>query len=91
MADSDPRDSPVIDDPALTGPETASGPGAASESPLPTPARSATADGPLTLQTDLLGPLTLPDGAARAPELAELSRRAALYATRARGDGTRRA
>ncbi len=55
----------------------------------PTPATSA--QGPLTLQTDLLGPLTLPDGADRAAELADLSRRAALYATRARGEGTRRA
>lgn len=42
------------------------------------------------LQTTLLGPLTVPDGAARAAELEDLSRRAAVYATRARGDGTRR-
>lgn len=47
--------------------------------------------GYVTLQTGLFGPLTVPDGAARADELEELSRRAALYATRARGDGTRRA
>ena len=47
--------------------------------------------GSLTLQTTLFGPLTVPDGAARAAELEELSRRAAVYATRARGDGTRRA
>ncbi len=33
----------------------------------------------------------MPDGAAHAAELEELSRRAAVYATRARGDGTRRA
>jgi hypothetical protein len=33
----------------------------------------------------------VPDGAARAAELEELSRRAAVYATRARGDGTRHA
>jgi site-specific recombinase XerD len=33
----------------------------------------------------------VPDGAAHAAELEELSRRAAVYATRARGDGTRRA
>jgi site-specific recombinase XerD len=45
----------------------------------------------LTLQTTLFGPLSVPDGAARAAELEELSRRAAVYATRARGDGTRRA
>ena len=47
--------------------------------------------GALVLQTALFGPLTVPDGAARAAELEELSRRAAVYATRARGDGTRRA
>jgi hypothetical protein len=33
----------------------------------------------------------VPNGAGRAAELEELSRRAAVYATRARGDGTRRA
>ena len=33
----------------------------------------------------------MPNGAARAAEIEELSRRAAVYATRARGDGTRRA
>jgi site-specific recombinase XerD len=33
----------------------------------------------------------VPDGAARAAEIEELSHRAAVYATRARGDGTRRA
>jgi site-specific recombinase XerD len=49
------------------------------------------APGPLTLQTTLFGPLTVPDGAEHAAEIEELSRRAALYATRARGDGTRRA
>ncbi len=46
--------------------------------------------GPVVLQTSLLGPLTVPDGIARADDLEDLSRRAALYATRARGDGTRR-
>src|SRR6516162_5661251 len=91
MPDSAPRDPPSTDDPALTGPATAPAPTARSPDPLPAPAPPATPDGPLTLQTELLGPLTLPDGAARAAELAELSRRAALYATRARGDGTRRA
>src|SRR5690242_16286104 len=91
MPDSDPRAPPSTDDPALTGPATAPPQAIPSAGPLPSPARSAAPDGPLTLQTDLLGPLTLPDGAARAAELAELSRRAALYATRARGDGTRRA
>ena len=52
---------------------------------------SAGADRIVVLQTDLLGPLTVPASADRAAELAELSRRAAVYATRARGDGTRRA
>ena len=44
----------------------------------------------LILQTTLFGPLAVPNGAARAAEIEELSRRAAVYATRARGDGTRR-
>jgi hypothetical protein len=39
----------------------------------------------------MFAPLAVPDGDARAAELEELSRRAAVYATRARGDGTRRA
>src|SRR5690348_3888055 len=91
MSDSEPLDSPPSDNPDLTGRETAPALAVRSEGPLPAPAPPATPDGPLTLQTELLGPLTLPDGAARAAELAELSRRAALYATRARGDGTRRA
>lgn len=43
------------------------------------------------LQTGLFGPLTLSGDRPDAGELEELSRRAALYATRARGDGTRRA
>jgi integrase len=47
--------------------------------------------GSLVLQTMLLGPLRLPAGAGRAAEIEDLSRRAAIYATRARGDGTRRA
>src|SRR5207245_1505630 len=41
--------------------------------------------------TTLLGPLLVPDGAGRAAELEALTARAAVYATRARGDGTRRA
>src|SRR5690242_19149293 len=57
--------------------------GASPGSPVPA--------GSLILQTTLLGPLTVPDGAAHAAELEELSRRAAVYATRARGIGTRRA
>jgi hypothetical protein len=47
--------------------------------------------GTLVLQTMLLGPLRLAAGADRAAEIEDLSRRAAFYATRARGDGTRRA
>src|SRR4051812_47485010 len=63
---------------------------ASTAGPLPCSDQPAT-DGSLTLQTTLFGPLSVPDGAARAAELEELSRRAAVYATRARGDGTRRA
>jgi len=47
--------------------------------------------GLLRLETSLLGPLLIPHGAGRAAELEELSARATQYATRARGDGTRRA
>jgi site-specific recombinase XerD len=57
----------------------------------PVSADHAVSLGRFTLETVLLGPLTVPDGAARAAEIEELSRRAAMYATRARGDGTRRA
>ena len=75
---------------ARAPPATAPGP-----SPLPSPTPSPTdteaADGPFILATTLLGPLTVPAGAARAAELEELARRAAVYATRARGEGTRRA
>jgi len=46
--------------------------------------------GCLTLRTDLLGDLQVPGGAGRAAELDALAARAALYATRARGPGTRR-
>jgi site-specific recombinase XerD len=49
------------------------------------------APGALLLQTSLFGPLRVPAGAGRAEELEDLSRRAAVYATRARGEGTRRA
>ena len=84
---------------ALTGPEIAAPiDPAAGPSPLPSPAGRSTpagersaATGPLTLETSLLGPLSVPDGAGRAAEIEELSRRAARYATRAKGDGTRRA
>jgi site-specific recombinase XerD len=60
---------------------------APSSAPASRPADGTT----LTLQTTLFGPLAVPNGAARAAEIEELSRRAAVYATRARGDGTRRA
>ena len=61
---------------------------------LPAPRQTATVEptaGPFTLETALLGPLSIPGGAARAEEIAALSHRAALYATRAHGAGTRRA
>jgi len=65
--------------------------------PLPAPATGSPCPAaPVTLHTTLLGPLTLPAGVARAGgaahagDLEELARRAALYATRAKGDGTRR-
>jgi hypothetical protein len=50
-------------------------------------------EGPQVLETSLLGPLAVPAGAISAVDLADLSRRAAVYATRARarGNGTRRA
>ena len=85
--------------PETTSPAAAPAPGplpAPAAPPPPEPASRAAPSGPvragsLTLHTTLLGPLTVPDGAAHAAELEELSRRAAVYATRARGDGTRRA
>ena len=55
------------------------------------PIQSAAPDGALRLDTHLLGPLMVPGGACRATELQALSSRAAVYATRARGDGTLRA
>ena len=88
-----PATAPAVDDPAagpsplpvLPGSQT---PGAEAGSHR---AAAAAPPGPLILQTSLFGPLSVPDGAGRAAELEELSRRAAIYATRARGDGTRRA
>ncbi|MFL5283628.1 MAG: hypothetical protein ACJ8AW_22225 [Rhodopila sp.] len=47
-------------------------------------------EGAAHLDTSLLGPLTLPTALAAA-DLDELSRRAAFYAARSRGEGTRRA
>src|SRR5271165_3622183 len=100
MPDSSDLDPTDIRDPPSAPPGTASSNGGEGPGPLPRPADRVPdppADGPsvpagsLVLQTSLLGPLTVPDGADRAAELDEPSRRAALYATRARGDGTRRA
>src|SRR5271165_3367931 len=100
MPDSSDLDPTDIRDPPSAPPGTASSNGGEGPGPLPRPADRVPdppADGPsvpagsLVLQTSLLGPLTVPDGAARAAELEELSRRAAVYATRAKGDGTRRA
>jgi site-specific recombinase XerD len=90
---------------ASTPPETASlpDPGSQAGRPSPLPASASvppyaaaapdrdSAPGSLTLQTTLFGPLRVPNAAHRAAELEDLSRRAALYATRAKGDGTRRA
>ncbi|SHK50946.1 hypothetical protein SAMN02745194_05063 [Roseomonas rosea] len=56
--------------------------------PLPQPPPP---PGSLVLHTSLLGDLCVPGAAAHAAELRELSARAAVYATRARGEGTRRA
>ena len=75
-----------------------SGPAPAQAPPETTPpeatgaieASSPTATGSLTLETSLLGRLVVPNGAARAAELEALAARAAVYATRARGPGTRR-
>ena len=57
--------------------------------PAPNPTHGAP-DDTLTLHTDLLGDLQVPGGAGRSVELEALAARAALYATQARGDGTRR-
>jgi site-specific recombinase XerD len=100
MIDSVELDPAGVRDPTSTRPEAAT----SDKGPLPCPvdptleppapvatARPPHEPGALILQTSLLGPLTVPDGDGRAAELEELSRRAAVYATRARGDGTRRA
>ncbi len=88
---------PETTSPAAAHPGPGGGPLPAPAAAPPTPeaaSRATPSDPPpgsFILQTTLLGPLTVPDGAAHAAELEELSRRAAVYATRARGDGTRRA
>src|SRR6516165_6619483 len=92
MPDSDALNPSETHEPALTRPGGASPGDASAESePLPSPSDAAPDDGRFTLETALLGPLPVPDGAAHAAEIDELSRRAAVYATRARGEGTRRA
>ena len=89
MSDSDALNPTETRNPAPTGPESGS---PHDTVPPPLPSRDDSAgDGPFTLETALLGPLPVPAGAARVVELDELSRRAAVYATRARGEGTRRA
>jgi site-specific recombinase XerD len=99
MTDSLDLGPPRTDQVPSSEPETLpSAPPQVGQGPLPSPAttgrpiadRTAAPD-PFTLETTLLGALTLPEGAARAAEIEELSRRAAMYATRARGIGTRRA
>ncbi|MCB4825346.1 tyrosine-type recombinase/integrase [Roseicella aerolata] len=52
---------------------------------------SAPDDTDLILETSLFGPLLVPGAADQAEELQALAARAAVYATRARGEGTRRA
>jgi site-specific recombinase XerD len=102
MPDSEDLDPTDVRSPPLARPEAAPlSDGALEPAPLPCPAgdqdpvaAAGSSDAPsrsLTLQTALFGPLHVPDGANRAAELEELSRRAAIYATRAKGDGTRRA
>ncbi len=58
--------------------------------PEPLLATSPHGGGSLLLHTDLLGGLLVPGGAGRARQLQALAARAAVYASRARGDGTRR-
>ncbi len=53
--------------------------------------RNTVPDASLQIEAGLLGPLPVPDGAHRATEMQALRARAAVYATRARGEGTRRA
>src|ERR1700722_1694909 len=102
MSNSDDLDPADTHGAPLARPEAESPGGATPESaPLPSVARgphpAAVAGGPgapprsLPLQTEMFGPLSVPAGAGRDAELEELSRRAAIYATRAKGDGTRRA
>ncbi len=58
--------------------------------PQSAPGTAAQLDGGLILHTDLLGDLVVPGSVAGAAELQDLATRAAEYASRARGAGTRR-
>src|ERR1700712_1843241 len=75
---------PCMDDPDTAMPHQAPTPASAS------PALDPPDDDSLTLHTDLLGDLQVPNAAGRDAELQALAARAAISATRARGDGTRR-
>ena len=59
------------------------------ETPAPPP-EPTTGPGTVTLSTSLLGDLQVPGSPEQAATLQALAARAAVYATRARGDGTRR-
>lgn len=61
----------------------------APEPPAPLP-KPTTGPGTVTLSTSLLGDLQVPGTPEQAATLQALAARAAVYATRARGDGTRR-
>ncbi len=85
--------SPAPPIPAATATPVPSAASPRRDAPLPAPdpgAGPGLAEADLLLHTDLLGDLVVPGGAARSAELAALAARAAVYATRARGDGTRR-
>jgi hypothetical protein len=58
---------------------------------LPAPPSAPAASGSLRLHISLVDYLIVPDGASRTAELRELSAPAAIYPTRAHGEGTRRA
>jgi hypothetical protein len=57
--------------------------------PFPAPNSAPSGGDALALHTDLLGNPQIPRGASRSAVLEALAARAALYATRARGEGTR--
>ena len=74
---------------AMDDPDAPAAPLPSSPAP-PGDAAEPAGDDRLALRTDLLGELLAPGSAGRGAELEALAVRAALYATRARGDGTRR-